>query len=276
MKVHKYQTAGHFLETTSKFLYENEIASELILSNALWQRDSGETARRAEFLAVIDDGRPVMAAMHKPDFWPTMTAGPEQACSELARSFWRFFPDARGALGPKDSVASFVSEWVRLSGHEAEVREQRIYQCTHVEQVPLPKGAVRTADANDFALVRQWIHDFQHEQNIGASQNDEHTRHEVEKGHYLIWEADEPVAIVGFGRETSNGCTVGPVYTPPEFRQQGYATACVAAATRAILNRGKRYALLHAGLNKQSTNSLYQKVGYRPVMDSGLWTFTAP
>ena len=187
MKVHRHLTAGHFLESTSKFLYENEIASELILSNALHQLDSRESTHNAKFFSVIEGCRPVMAAMHKPDFWPTMTSGPEEACNELARTFWKHFPEGRGALGPKESVSTFVFEWVRLSGHDAEVREQRIYQCSDVHEVPSPAGVARTAEASDFALVRKWIHDFQDEQNIGASQNDEHTRHELERGHYFIW-----------------------------------------------------------------------------------------
>jgi hypothetical protein len=74
-------------------------------------------------------------------------------------------------------------------------------------------------------------------------------------------------------RETVNGATIGAVYTPGEYRNHGYATAVTSAVTQIILDSGKKYATLYADLDNPTSNSIYQKMGYSPVMDATVWNF---
>ena len=48
------------------------------------------------------------------------------------------------------------------------------------------------------------------------------------------------VSITGATGPTPNGIRIGPVYTPPELRRHGYATALVAAVTPLILDEGSQ------------------------------------
>ena len=43
-----------------------------------------------------------------------------------------------------------------------------------------------------------------------------------------LWEDGEVVSLAGVGSRTPNGVRIGPVYTPPEARNRGYASALVA------------------------------------------------
>ena len=73
---------------------------------------------------------------------------------------------------------------------------------------------------------------------------------------------------------SSPGITrVGPVYTPPEHRRRGYATALVAAWTSELLRRGARRCMLFTDHANPTSNSIYQAVGYRPAGDSLLLDF---
>ena len=90
----------------------------------------------------------------------------------------------------------------------------------------------------------------------------------------VLW-ADEgtPVSFAGYGGPTPNGIRVGPVYTPPELRRRGYASALTAALTRTLLDRGRKFCFLFTDLANPTSNSIYQRIGYRPVSDADQWVF---
>ena len=55
------------------------------------------------------------------------------------------------------------------------------------------------------------------------------------------------------------------VYTPPEYRRKGYATACVAALSQMLLDRGYQYYFLSTDLANPISNHIYQAIGYQPL-----------
>ena len=83
----------------------------------------------------------------------------------------------------------------------------------------------------------------------------------------VIWEDGKPVSMGGYGGLTPNGIRVGPIYTPPELRRRGYGTALTAAITRMLLEGGRRFCFLFTDLANPTSNSIYQRIGYRPVTD---------
>lgn len=67
--------------------------------------------------------------------------------------------------------------------------------------------------------------------------------------------------------------TVSLVYTPPELRGHGYASRCVAALSQLLLESGWEYSSLFTDLSNPISNSIYQKIGYRPVCDFNDYIF---
>ncbi len=63
--------------------------------------------------------------------------------------------------------------------------------------------------------------------------------------------------------KTAHGIRVTGVYTPPEFRKKGYATACVGSLTQKLLNDGNEFCFLYTDAANPTSNSIYQKIGYR-------------
>ena len=55
------------------------------------------------------------------------------------------------------------------------------------------------------------------------------------------------------------------MYTPPEYRRKGYASSCVAALSKTLLDKGYQYCFLFTDLANPTSNSIYQKIGYKPV-----------
>jgi predicted GNAT family acetyltransferase len=77
-----------------------------------------------------------------------------------------------------------------------------------------------------------------------------------------------PVSMAKISRELQTVCVVGMVYTPPYFRGRGYATSCVAAVSQFGLDRVYKKCVLYTDLANPTSNSIYMKIGYRPICDS--------
>ena len=89
----------------------------------------------------------------------------------------------------------------------------------------------------------------------------------LRSGSLFVWDNDGPVSMAGWTGKTLNGVRVTFVYTPPEFRRHGYASACVAALTQRLLDEGNRYCCLYTDLANPTSNRIYQQIGYRAVCD---------
>jgi hypothetical protein len=79
--------------------------------------------------------------------------------------------------------------------------------------------------------------------------------------------------MAGVAAETPHGARIGPVYTPPAARGRGYASACTAALSERMLAAGKRFCFLYTDLDNPTSNTIYQRIGYRAVCDVGDWLF---
>lgn len=66
---------------------------------------------------------------------------------------------------------------------------------------------------------------------------------------------------------------VNLVYTPPELRRRGYASACVAALSQLLLDAGWKFCCLFTDMSNPTSNHIYQQIGYTPVCDFNEYIF---
>jgi uncharacterized protein len=91
-----------------------------------------------------------------------------------------------------------------------------------------------------------------------------------------LWDDDGPVSMAGFGGATPNGIRIGPVFTPPELRGRGYASALVASLSEWLLHHhGRRFCFLYTDLANRTSNEIYRRIGYERVCDSAVIRFEA-
>jgi predicted GNAT family acetyltransferase len=143
---------------------------------------------------------------------------------------------------------------------------------------PAPEGAPRAAAGGDVPLVGDWFAAFGRE--VGESDDEgDHSaevRDKLGYGGVLVWEAaGVPVSIACVTRQVAGMIRVGPVYTPPEARGHGYASAVTAAVSERALAAGAEEVLLYTDLANPVSNSIYQRIGYRPVEDRAVLAFSA-
>ena len=92
-----------------------------------------------------------------------------------------------------------------------------------------------------------------------------------------LWELDgTPVSMCQAAGPTPHGIRIGAVYTPPDRRRRGYASAITAAVSREHLGDGRRWCFLFTDLANPTSNRIYQAIGYRPIRDFELIRFEQP
>jgi len=156
---------------------------------------------------------------------------------------------------------------------------QRIYRLDSVNDIPSVPGHMRLATLADKDLVSEWRRVFMVEAASPTSQNisERDVTPFIEKGTIYLWEyLKNPVSMVIKGRPTEHGMSITVVYTPPELRRNGYATACVASVCRDILKSGYDFCTLYTDLSNPTSNSIYLKIGFERVCDSVEYALSPP
>jgi predicted GNAT family acetyltransferase len=128
----------------------------------------------------------------------------------------------------------------------------------------------------DKDVLIQWAHNFG--KDIGEPQTKQEASEAVERSmrekRLYVWDDKGLRSIATWNAPTTHGVRITLVYTPPEFRGKGYASACVAALSHAMLNSGRKICYLFTDLSNPVSNHVYQRIGYVSVRDFAEYRFT--
>lgn len=237
------------------------------------------------FFAVVSDGDDVVAAaLRTPPFNLVLSTIDDPAVLPvIADEVLREYPELPGVLGEKEGARRFVELWHTRTAATARLKTaERNFQCTRVVPPRRTAGELCDATAADRDLIAGWLVAFAAEAlgesaDIAQSGAVADVWLEARERRLFIWEADgQAVSMCGTSGETPNGIRIGAVYTPPEFRGRGYASACVAAVTQAQFDRGRRFCFLFTDLANPTSNKIYREIGYEPVCDVDEYRFDPP
>jgi predicted GNAT family acetyltransferase len=180
-----------------------------------------------------------------------------------------------------ETATAFGGAWREMTGGRVGVdTHMRLYRLAELSWPdPLPDGAPRLAAQGDAALLTDWFGAFTREADPSRPADGEDQSAAVaERLSYpgvTLWEADgEPVSLAGVTRQVAGMVRIGPVYTPPDRRGHGYGTAVTAAVSQRVRAAGAEEVLLYTDLSNPVSNSIYQRIGYRPVEDRVMLSFT--
>ena len=183
-----------------------------------------------------------------------------------------------GINGSADIARKFALKWCELSGHTFRVHmAQRIYQLSRVAKNPRAAGRLREPTLSDEALIRKWRAAFSMEaEGMDREQAEKDAALPLRKSrHLLLWEVEgAAVSMAGYSGRTPNGMRVAWVYTPPNNRGKGFAGACVAALSQKLLDDSHKFCFLYTDLANPVSNHVYQKIGYEPVTDATVYSFS--
>jgi predicted GNAT family acetyltransferase len=278
MELTRYADAGDFLAHAGEFLGAREAEHNLILGLSSRLLVAPAMYGERPYFAVVDEGgRVVGATMRTPPHNLILSELDDLAAIgpllEDARAVFGTLP---GVVGPKEAVAKFAAAWPAEARLEI---AQRAFRADHVDAPTGVPGRMRDYERRDRELAASWMDAFTEEAlpepPPETSEEFVDRREEDPDGGIVLWEDDGAVvSIAGFGGRTPNGIRIGPVYTPPELRGRGYASALTAALTQRLLDSGLRFCFLFTDLANPTSNSIYQRIGYEPVSDFDFWSFS--
>jgi predicted GNAT family acetyltransferase len=273
MKLRTFAAADVFLAAVGPTLYTSEAENSLLLGVAERLVDGHRYGDEATFLACVEeaDGFPVIA-LRTPPYNLLLCAdevrlgGLALLCDHLAETGARL----PGVHGRVDVAAAFAAMWKARVGARAEAgMEQRLYRLDRVVRPKGVSGRALWAEEIDVDLLAAWAESFIDE---AVANNPKHdVRGMIERSvaarSLLVWEDGDLVSMCANTRPTVHSASVGLVYTPPACRGRGYASACVAELSHRILDSGKEFCTLFTDLANPTSNSIYRRIGYRPLCD---------
>lgn len=277
MKVVRHNTASEFLDRAGAWLETAEAENNLILGIAAYFRSyTGQPKVTPYFLTLEDNGTIAGAALMSPPRQLLITDMPDPAVVALANYMLAKSAPVPGLVGRNSKAELFTNYWTNRTRQSCRIRMmERLYACTTVPPLTYAPGRLRPATADNEALLSEWCVQFCMDARIENEIAFFKARlpHKIADGSLTVWETDEVVSMAAIEREMPRGAAISWVFTPAHLRRQGYATSCVAALTQRMLEAGKNFCCLYTDLSNPTSNSIYQKIGYRPVCDVQDWIF---
>jgi len=230
----------------------------------------------AVFAWVEHFGSVVGAASHTPPFrllLPVMPiAAVDAVCDRLLETGHRL----PGVSGPVEQSGRFAERWSAATGVRVRLTTaERLYRLDQLTPPTGVPGALRQADTADLSLVADWITGFSRDAGLDQPM-DPHldAARRVGDGQVHLWGVDErAVSMAAHSYPVAGAVRISLVFTPPELRGRGYAGVSVGELSRRLLGAGNRECMLYTDLANPTSNSVYQRIGYRPVLDAQELTF---
>lgn len=263
-----------FLSAAERDLARDEVTNGLMLGVALRVKQDPSRYQAAPFLATVHEDDALVAAGVMTPPYGLLVYAPVDEPRPALRLIAETLVAARWPLPTVNGVAAishaFAEEWRALTGGVVTpLMALRVFELRRVTPPAWPPGHLRPATDADAGLVMAWYDAF-HDEAVPdeAAPRLSHVERSITEGSIYFWETEgRPVSLAAKGRRTAHGASIGPVYTPPELRGRGYASACVAALSQLILDEGKEFCTLFTDLANPTSNHIYQQIGYRPVCD---------
>jgi predicted GNAT family acetyltransferase len=272
--------AGQFLERVRPFLVRREAEHCLILGLLDGLRSGEQWGSDPPLMEVAEDGGEVkaVALMTPPHNLILSWTADDSALDAIAHDLHARSVAIPGVNSSAEIARRFALKWCELSGRTSRVQmAHRIYQLSRVTKQIRAAGRLREPTQSDEALVRKWRAAFSIDaEGMDAEEAARQAALPMPKSrHLMLWEVEgSAVSRAGYAGPTPNGIRVAWVYTPPKNRGKGLAGACVAALSEKLLDDGRKFCFLSTDLANPVSNHVYQKIGYEPVTDATVYSFS--
>ena len=178
-----------------------------------------------------------------------------------------------GVIGRQDVLAGFIPNFAQPA---TVLVNLMLYRLEADPDFGRATGTARLPTMNDLSLLVDWHAAF--EQEVGMikvpTPLEERVSRRINDRQLSLWiDGGVVVSFAGANALPASSARVGPVYTPPEFRGQGYAQAVVAAASSAVQRDEPRTVFLFTDAANPASNKAYHRIGYRHIADHAHWLF---
>ncbi|MGB3405822.1 MAG: GNAT family N-acetyltransferase [Microcoleaceae cyanobacterium] len=276
MKIYQFKTADLFYNQAQQYLLRDAARNHLLLRITHTLIEHPERYTIPPYLSIVKSHNSIIAvAIQTPPYGLVLSQIQDlQAIDLIIENLSQNQIKLPTVSGLPTETKAFVEKWSTLTQQSYHLEKQlRIHCLTQVNPINQSNGELRFATLQDRELLIEWCQAFIKE----AMPNPENVEHLVDshlnQNSIYIWQDVTPVSIVcGSGNLTVGG-NISLVYTPPQYRQKGYASSSVATLTQHLLNRGYPNCYLFTDLTNPTANHIYHNIGYQPICDWHLYQF---
>jgi len=281
--VHRSDNATSAAQAARAFLESRPIEHNLILTLL---RERIERPAPGRYWWVTESGVVRGVALRSPlAFKATVTPMPLDAVGALVDAVAADAPDLPGVSGEAATAATFAGAWTERRSSGAHPGEgQRIYRLDAARSPGGVPGSLRVADREDLERLSVWFVAFQ--QTVGGNPPVDDVAGflagPVAERRFWVWEHDgEPVAATMISSPIAGAARISFVFTPPERRSNGYATAMVAELCARALAPDRPFGrveacLLYTQLHNATSNAIYRRIGFRAAAEVTVYEFDPP
>ncbi|MCS7484469.1 GNAT family N-acetyltransferase [Umezawaea endophytica] len=234
-----------------------------------------------EILVTAHDGPDLVGAAVRTPPWPLIASAiPVDLAADFVDFLLGIAPDLNGVSGERESADAFAAAWCDRTGRLVdETISMRLFRLGTLLTPAVP-GRMRLATVADVEFLGPWHRAFMVEAMSHLPADLDHVaelRTQIEHGQatHAFWEVDGvPVSWAAVSPPVNAMSRVGPVYTPTEHRNHGYAAAITAAVSTWARRAGATEVLLYTDLANPTSNGVYQRIGFVPVLDAAELLFT--
>jgi GNAT superfamily N-acetyltransferase len=269
LRIERLSSARDFLAAMQGFLADRELTCGLKLGLSSLLTEEPDACPSAWFAVIRCLGEIRGCALQTPPRNLVISDLEHDAAEALAEFLARSEVQFPAVHGPAQGAQAFAGAWTRRLGVKSRPElDLRLFSLKQVKLRPRVPGLMRRARLRDHALVIRWFRAF-HREAIPRDPVDPVSiaRRALDAGRVFLWDHGGPVCMAAVGRELATSASIGPVFTPPDCRSFGYATALVANLSQYVLDAGKRYACLFTDLANPVSNRIYPRIGYEPISD---------
>ncbi len=269
MQLHKFDSIDKFWDATQAYLLQNEAENNLLLAVVHTLLHNPARYPEPPYLAMVEiDGEVVVTAIRTPPRKLLLSKASNLASLTLVAQDLYQEP-LPGVMGLVPELEVFLQEWHRLTGQSYRLlTEMSIHQLTALQPSIAANGHLRLVTEKDRALLLKWLPAFNAEAGLEVIEDLERfVTNLLKSQNAYLWEDNAPVSLAAGRKFTDTASRIGSVYTPPEHRRKGYATACVAALSQKLLDEGCDRCFLLTDLENPTSNHIYRQIGYVPVCD---------
>ena len=277
MEIENPKNAEEFFKKTHETLEKDEVKGNLIfgLANNLI-KNKNQFGNDDPFYSIIYNENIIkiiglMTLPHPINIFQNCNYD-DHSMNKFINNIAEHYSDIPGINGEKKISEIFIEKWIKINKCKIILdKNLRCYKLEKVNNYNKPAGKFRKAEIFDIDIIKEFTLKFSEEINDPVKEGIKLMNtitENINDGLYYVWENNNIVSIAKKARPTKNGMAINSVYTPKEYRQKGYATAVVAELSRTILNSGKKFCTLFTDLANPTSNSIYQKIGYKIEFDN--------
>jgi uncharacterized protein len=267
MEVRFFTSGREFADLAAPFLNASAVENTMLLANlpSFVAQEDGHSI----LCLVVENDVPCLAATATPPFPFLISTGDPVSVPVLVGALTKQQITVPGVFGRTDLAGIFRQAWQAETGKRlcaglaVELHATRRPPPTSV--IP---GQLRQAEQEDQETVIAFCECFANDPRMSPAERagartDAERR--MEQGELFLWDDGGTKSIAAYKESLPTGGRLNLVYTPPEYRRRGYASACVAALTRLRFERGWDWCALFIDTSDPAASRMYRNLGFREV-----------